>query len=420
MTSVIVGPPHSYTDRGQPAIAASIEVEGRTHRIYYRASQGPLAETADPFLPIALLPAMALNVPLRVDGPLSPLLLARTSKIQDILASWWPADMHKVPITVNGPLQPLSNAGKRSGSFFTGGIDSSYTALKHTGEIDNLIFIYGYDVPLADSELRSLVARQLHQTAQEWNKPLIEVETNLRSLIDLYVDWNLRSHGAGLGCVALALAPQFRRIYIAATHGYYELRAHGSHPLLDPLWGTEALEVEHDGCELPRWRKAEQIITNPVVRRHLRVCYEDGRRAYNCGHCRGCLMVMIFLRATGMAGQCPTFPPLDDLKLVSSLPIESWAARSYIEGLLDVAERRQVDPALIEALHDCLKQADANGITSAWFWPEMRQAQGRIAALQTELNRLRYSSSWRLTAPLRRAASIARSQQRRLATWRKP
>ena len=44
--------------------------------------------------------------------------------------------------------------GKRVGCFFSGGGDSFYSFLKHRTEITDLIFIHGFDISLANLELR--------------------------------------------------------------------------------------------------------------------------------------------------------------------------------------------------------------------------------------------------------------------------
>jgi hypothetical protein len=299
-------------------------------------------------------------------------------------------------------------------SFFSGGVDSFYNALKHVREIDDLVFIHGFDVPLWDTALRGLVSSRLHEAAGELGKPLLEVETNLRTVLDPYTHWNLQSHGAALGCVALALAPQLRRVYIGATHSYFGLRFHGSHPMLDPLWGHETMEVVHDGCEYERWPKAERIIANETVLRYLRVCWTNPRTTYNCGRCSNCVMMMVFLRATGMAEKCLTFPPLD-LAQIASVEIATSSVRNYFDDLLLVAEENGLDPALCDALRQRVKRAEDEGIGAYQASPELRRSQAEAAALKldikrvgAELKRIKESRSWRLTAPLRSASSLAR------------
>jgi hypothetical protein len=404
---------------GWPTLCAEIAAEGRIRDVYFRASRGPLAERADPFLAAALLPAMRLSQPLRVEGVVSRLLLEHVVRIQDILSTWYPDVLHRVDVSADGVAPAPSDAGRRVGSFFSGGIDSFYNALKHRDEIDDLVFIHGFDVALENTSLRSLVSGKLRQAAAELGKSLLEVETNLRIMLDPYASWNYHAHGAALGCVALAIAPRFRRIYIGSTHSYTNLSMHGSHPLLDPLWGHEGMEIVHDGAEYARWPKARQIAGNETVQRYLRVCYQHAQTAYNCGSCHGCVRAMILLRVTGVADRARTFPPLD-LAQIADFPVPHGYRRQDLESLLAIGEETMMDPAVNEALRRRLKQAADEGIGPDRLLPELSQAQSKVEDLEADVRRLRAdldaiksSRSWRWTALLRTATAAARRLRRK-------
>jgi hypothetical protein len=414
METIVINAPRQSLNAGQPTISSVIEIEGVGHDVYMRATRGPLTHTADPFLATALIPAMRLASSIVVRGAVSAGFMENTQRIQDVLCSWYPQDMHRVAISAEAIENERPVERRRVGSFFSGGVDSSYTALKHNAEIDDLIFIHGFDVPLWDSPLRQLVSAHLKEAAGELDHTLLEVETNLRDVLNPYTDWNLHSHGAALGAVALAVAPSFRRIYIGATLSFTTLRAHGSHPLLDPLWAHQSLEVIHDGCEHSRWRKAEQIIGNEVVLKHLRVCWQHPRTEYNCGRCNGCTLVMIFLRATGMAARCPVFPPLD-LSLIDAYEIKSSSGRSWLDPLHEIAEERNADADLVQALRARLQRATDEGYFPVVPSPELRRVEAERAGLKVDVRRLqaqlhevRSSRSWRVTTALRAAGRLAR------------
>jgi hypothetical protein len=416
-TVIVRRPRHSVMD-GWPAVSAEIEIDDRVYDIYFRASRGPLSENSDPFMTSALLPAMRLGYPLRVEGAVSPLLLEHIVRAQDILTTWYPEVMQHVDVQAESVAAPARLPDARVGSFFSGGVDSFYNALKHSAEINELIFIHGFDVSLDNSPLRRLVSGKLHSAAHELGKPLLEVETNVRTVLNPYTDWNYHSHGAALGCVAQAVAPRFRRIYIGATHAYDGLCCLGSHPLLDPLWGHEGLELVHDGCEKSRWPKSRSIIGNEIVQRYLRVCYAKPHTEYNCGRCSDCVLTEVFLRVVGMAGQYITFPPLD-LALIESVDIPTSALRNHYDQLLALGESTMLAPDVNEALRRRLARADAEGIGRYVISPEMRRAYSEIGSLKADLRRaqaqlagLRSSRSWRLTAPLR----ALNRQVRRLLT----
>lgn len=383
MESVVVQRPVQETVDGRARISATIDVAGRRFDIYFGANEGALTEQADPFLAVALLPAMRLSLPLVIHGEASPLLLERVEQIQHIFCRWFD-DFHHVSITVDEQAPP-GLPGAATGSFFTGGIDSFYTVLKHQDSISKLLFVHGFDVPLDRPKRRQLVSGDLRQAAAEMGKSLLEVETNIRSILDVYTEWNVHSHGAALCAVALAVAPQFRRLYQGSTHSYDSLRILGSHEILNYRWSTENLEIVLDGGECSRWEKAEKIISHDVVQRHLRSCWQIDHEGLNCGVCRTCRLAMIFLRAVGVQGT--TYPPLLDLDLVRQAVIDANLTRMGAEHSLAIAERRGSDPELIAALRERLAQPDVQSITPDG-WAQAAKARSRVVILEMEQSRL--------------------------------
>jgi hypothetical protein len=85
------------------------------------------------------------------------------------------------------------------------------------------------------------------------------------------------------------------------------MEPHGSHPLLDPLFRTEEMELVHDGGEADRDEKVERIASHESVAKHLRVCWRNTDGAYNCGRCEKCLRTMLSLLAVGALDRCATF-----------------------------------------------------------------------------------------------------------------
>jgi len=136
----------------------------------------------------------------------------------------------------------------------------------------------------------------------------VEVETNLRAFSNQHVHWEL-FHGAALGSVALLLQKTFRRIYVPSTLSYRQLIPWGSHPLVDPLWSTESIELVHDGAEASRFQKMERIASSDAALRWLRVCWRSPDDGYNCGRCTKCMRTMAELEGLGVLSRSKTFPP---------------------------------------------------------------------------------------------------------------
>jgi hypothetical protein len=279
-------------------------------------------------------------------------------------------------------------------------VDSFYTALKHRETITALIFIHGMDILLLERARRRKVSTANRQAAAELGKPLLEVETNMRDLLDVYADWDDHSHGAALASVALALSPGFRRIYINSTAPYQRMSPHGSHCLTDPLWSTEDLAVVHEGCEASRYGKVERFIDNETMRRYLRICFENPEDGYNCGHCHHCYRMMAFLRGMGVAEHFPTFPPLPDLEVARTMAVPVAARYAHIREMVDVLERSGRDPSIAAAFRERL-DSYRSWASHERRAPFLADAQAQTAGYKRQLDILYTSHSWRLTAPLR-------------------
>jgi len=407
MLEVTLPTPSHYVNRGWPVIATTIHMEQHSYRVFYRVSQGPIADGSEPFLATALLPAMKVGASLRLLDPISLRLLDHVPIYQNVVRSWYKTVQFVPIVATSRPARPVA-AARGVGCFFSGGVDSFYSALTHRDEITHLIFIHGHDILLRDKEQRRISIEGVRRAAAELNKPLIEVETNARDFLDAYCDWGRESHGAVLGAVALLLAPQMRKIYIASSTDYNHLYQWGSHPVLDPLWSSDEVEVIHDGGPSKRQDKIERIATDDTAMRWLRVCYKNTGSAYNCGTCEKCLRTILELHIAGALDCCATLPHRLDYDQIAHMQIrysEHWGLRALLqEGAV------QGDLALEQALRQCL------GVYQSDYLEVCMGLDEQMQELKRELRRLYSSQSWRMTAPLRHAGDAARRLKMRIGS----
>ena len=281
-----------------------------------RSDDHLLKPTPEAYVAATLLPAMKEGGDLTPPGPLDPQFTDNLETIQDIYSTWYP-ELHRVHIHADrASTTSRGSQGGKTAAFFTGGVDSFYTLLKHEDEIDALIYVHGFDVALSNLPLRRQVSDMVRAVGALFNKQVIEVETDLRAFSDRHARWE-RYHGAALTTVGLTLPKEFARCFIPSSFPYNHLRIWGSHPLLDPLWGTDTLTFIHDGCEASRFHKCRYISGNKAVRRYLRVCWKNPEGAYNCGRCEKCIRTMTFLLGAGALDTCSTFdeaPPVKKIK----------------------------------------------------------------------------------------------------------
>ncbi len=398
--AVIVHPPH-LTDSGRTAVA-TVELAERVVDVSFSAAPGPLSMLADPFAAVALLPAMRLAAPLRVVGAISPLLLENASTLQDVYHAWYP-NLQRIAIEA-APAQPaLVPPGRATGCFFNGDVASFFTLYRHQSTVTHLIVARGLDVP-------DRVRATLEQAGAALDKPVLTVESNARSLLDGFVDWQTQSRGAALAGVAHALAPQCGQIYAPSALPYFRLTPFGSHPLLDRLWQSESMHLIHDGAQATPWQKALSVLGQAVARRYLRVCRNSDGSSYNCGVCADCLAMMACVRGLGREGELETLPPLSDLELLRAMPLPTRTERASLDELRLLLTDERGAPDVIAALDDCLSRYPAPEHELPWTL-RMRTAQAALFSAQDELHAARATPSWRLTDPLRRMGSALRGRR---------
>lgn len=412
---------------GKVKASARINLNGQTHEVSFIIQGDSVYEGIEPFLTLALLPAMASNQPIELDEPASPRLLKGFNIVQDVFTNW-DKQFHRIAVkvpakTLPAPKKPgitgklpagiypnlktsarflRQNLNKKtlkrawqdrasllkgqSGSgpqdtrkvacFFSGGVDSFYTLLKNSAEIDTLIFVSGgFDVyPHPDNgELRRMITERLRQVAREMGKEFIEVEADLQNFSDNYVNW-FYYYGSAMGALAQLLSNRFKKIYIASSYPYNNLKPCGSNPISDPLWRTEALEIIHDGCESYRAKKVVTIAKSPIAVSNLRVCQNYGEnREYNCGKCEKCLRTMAVLQAQGIL-ENSAFPSTINLEAISTVDLPEHLTRSW-KDILGLLNETGKEPELARVIRERITKLPGTGI------------EEKIAALEEELAR---------------------------------
>jgi hypothetical protein len=314
---------------------------------FWIESDVPLVDTPQWTIPLRLVKAVAGGESANL-GSISPLLAGNLETIRDIYATW--IDGHKVPLNFEIS-SDLASATSGVSLFFSGGVDSFYSLIKHQDEIDNLVLVHGFDISLEDTEVFALAEAQACDVARHFHKRLIVARTNLHfEQSNIPCSWGMY-FGAALAAVAYALSPNHGKIYIASFGSYADLHPEGSHPLLDPLWSTEALQIVHDNPET-RIDKLRVIIQYSEALSRLRVCWENPGNC-NCGLCEKCLRTMLGLRALGV-DHCTAFPDTLTPKLVRRQDLDARSVPFWRE-LLDTG----LPPALNEALRSTIQSYES-------------------------------------------------------------
>jgi len=315
-----------------------------------------VTEKADPFVAALLLPAMASGEELVVEPSVSGRLWENLPRIQEIFNSWYP-DVLK-PIQVHAARFHGAGAAKDgTGAFFSLGVDSFHTLLRHEKDfpgrerITHLIYMTGFEVPLrefTDGRERPVID-SVHEVARIWGKQAVCGRTNMRDCFPL--DWPRQYHGSVLAATALALSAGLGKVLIPSSTTWATSRPWGSHYLTDPLWSSDDLDLSHDGAGDDRAQKiAGTLLFYPEALRRLRVCTNKRGGSGNCGFCAKCIRTMTTLEIAGALQSCGSFP--------SRLPRDFWRRMElkavFMDANLRFARSRRAPGWIIRGLERAL------------------------------------------------------------------
>lgn len=195
---------------------------------------------------------------------------------------------------------------------FTGGVDS-FHALLSTSPPEALVFAQGFDVKLDDERRLGAVEASTREVAAAVGIEAIVVRSNLREHATFTTaGWEV-THGAALAGLGHLLSNEYGAVIVSSTHARDDLRPWGSDWRLDPLWSSADLAVEHRGAEVAREAKVRRLAQHPLVRAHLRVCWEHRDERLNCSRCDKCLAAMVTLHSLGQLEHFATFDGPDEL-----------------------------------------------------------------------------------------------------------
>jgi len=275
---------------------------------YKTGSAHNLVMSADPFIAAMLLPAMHAGRDIIIPDSLSasPKFLGNVAKLQEIFALWYPA-LKPIKISCRAGDVDVENANSDCSTFFSGGLDASFTLLKHHSILTHLIYVRGIDMQLGDDTLYQQCLSANAEIADRFGKVLMPIESNVRFFIRALsasaINWS-KAQGCGLASIAYALGQQ--KVFISSSNSYDNLHPYGTHPLTDPLFSTESVTILHDGSEVRRHEKLLAVSGNDFLLQRIRVCWQD--KGLNCGKCDKCLHFRLALTLCGFKSR--NFLPL--------------------------------------------------------------------------------------------------------------
>ncbi|HIP73814.1 MAG TPA: hypothetical protein EYH05_20755 [Anaerolineae bacterium] len=310
------------------------------------------------FLVAAIIPAFHHQEKrVVIDADICPRLTTGLNTVMAWLRYWfYDQDKALVQIEARGErVSPPKPA--RAGLFFSGGVDSFaalqinrlYYSRLHPDSFRNVLMIYGQNI---ESDTRRETFRQavhmLSEVVAEKDATLVPVHTNIRSLETGSRFFLYEFQGAIMASVAHALAARLSSAAIASSDNMVGLRPYGSHPLLDPHYGSADLWIDHTDMALTRLDKMKHLADWPSGVQSIRVCGANWPGA-NCGHCEKCVRTMLELLVVGALAINDAFPD-DDVSaelVLSAVQIDSTVDAYYQEMLAPLLAMGRSDLAQV-------------------------------------------------------------------------
>jgi len=319
---------------------------GENHRIYFEFStpdDRPYPPRSRPFLLAFLIPAMHAGAPLELELPVDTVTLNNLMEWQEAMAAWFPQTLKVVPIHAPRDTQPERSNEPGALTAFSGGVDSNFTARRHsrpsnpplfrTAPLQAGLMIHGFDIALDQPAIFESAIGRSRIMLEAYGLKTYHMRTNLRSLEKVPgCDWEKSTHGAWLAAALSCYEPWFGKILIPSTYTYPALRfPWASNPVTDPLFSSGATAYWHDGSGHSKLNKIQTIASEPAVQQHIRVCWEGEQHDRNCGKCFKCIATQICFQLCGI-DRPGAFPEPCTDEQVATLKVKTsqneWLLRS--------------------------------------------------------------------------------------------
>ncbi|HET9794804.1 MAG TPA: hypothetical protein VFS34_10105, partial [Thermoanaerobaculia bacterium] len=318
-----------WEDSERPALDLFFEID--------EESGGEIAAEPNGFLLACALPAMRHREKrIFVEGAVCPVLRDGLESAVRILEGWYGAPRVLPPIEPSrGFARAAPPTPARAGVMFSGGVDSLHLVRTnrrdfpagHPRAFTDAVWVRAWDAPPPGT---AALRRSLMRPLAETGIALRALSSNLR-LLDMDLEFFAREFLSAAFLSGGHLLGRLSSLSIASTAPTEQAAPWGSHPRLDPRFGSAALPVRHEEAEIPRLEKMRSLVRWRTAIETLHVCNDEpvGDRL-NCGRCEKCLESMAELIAVGLPGPWPTFPR-DDVtaEAIRSLPVLQDVAASW-------------------------------------------------------------------------------------------
>jgi hypothetical protein len=358
--------------------------------LWFESSDVQLQTRPEVYASALLIPTLHVGSRLVLKTPLDSLWRQNCGRLLAVLQEWW--GYPQLPPDTPPNEHVTTAAGTRTALCFSGGIDSFYTLLRYPEKIDDLVTVFGFDTQLEDVRRNESIEKSIREVAAMLGKRPIFVRTNIREHA-LYqgISWEI-AHGGAMAAIGHLLPPETGRLLISSSRPYDYTEPWGSHWKIDPLWSSNSLTIAQFGVEWKRYEKLRMIAAEPMVRRHLRVCWENRTPTGNCSACDKCLRTRLALAQCGELDKYEVFSGLATLAAdLRAHPGTNTKMRLHNE----ILSQQRLDPLILRELaafverSQKLRSVRPSSQTNYWsrLWASIRQVTKKKKSVITSNSR---------------------------------
>ncbi len=303
-----------------------------------------------------LLYAMSRGKPLKVHGAISHKAMRNLEELQ---LAWCRLSLEKykkidiIPEYIQDTRK--IHTEEKAISAFSGGVDATFTALRHTKVLPDpvryplrsVLMVHGFDVDVYNFSAFGQLTKRVQPLLTDLNLELRTIRTNSRDL--KIQDWDF-SHGLELAACLHMYSDEFKFGLIGSSGEYNNFGLPwGSTPVLDHLMSGSELSVVHDGSGFCRTSKVSVIKDFPVACKTLKVCWAGVDQSGNCGKCEKCVRTQLNFLAAGVKKTPPCFPrdfSIDDLM---NVVLNSESNVGEIESIVAYAKFHKLEGEWLKA-----------------------------------------------------------------------
>jgi len=319
--------------------------------LWFESDDLNLAAAPEAFGSALLLVSLHHRRRLVIDAPVSATWVGNIRKLFPIWRDWWGYKAIMPDLVTRPDSAAMSEA---NALLFSGGVDSFYSVLNAPRQ-DILVSIHGFDIPLTDHARMEVLQESLHAVSHSIGARSVVIRTNFREhpVAGRGPLWE-RSHGGVLAAIGHVINEHAGQLSVSSSYGMKNPVPWGSSFMTDPFFSSDRMRINTFGMDVRREEKVPAIAHDPLVRKHLRVCWRNREGLVNCSRCGKCLMTMVSLAEAGVLNDFEAFD--DEEALIERLNQKRFLWK-HNNPMHRAVQRGKLNPRVADAAMRLVKRS---------------------------------------------------------------